>query len=234
MAGVSIHPIVRGARDTRNSEDEVNVTGTSLGSKRESSSNRGEIRSSAEHQRGFTMIELLIAVAIMMVLAAIAVPKVMNAVYLSRIRSAADNLSALLQQARVAAEQNNATVPVYITNVGPSNVPGAFISCSAANCPDGAAWAVNDPYVPYSGSVRNSANPPAALSQASLGFTAQPAGTTPVYFTSLGMISNLPAGTFTAKGFVFYLKDNEGDCAAVSLSPTGRSKVWLYTAGSWH
>lgn len=238
MAGVSIHPIVRGGSDTRNSEDEVNVTGRNLANKRESSSNRGgEIRSRAKHQRGFTMIELLIAVAIMMVLAAVAIPRVINAVALTRIRSAAASVSALVQQARITAEKQNVVVPFYAANVGPNNLPGVFISCSTANggaCPDGANWAVNDPYIPYSGNITNAAaaSAPALVPQASLGFTTQPAGTV-LYFTPLGMSSNAPQGTFTGQGFVFYLRDNRNNWAAVSVSPTGRSKVWRYTANTW-
>lgn len=185
------------------------------------------------HRRGFTIIELLTAVGISMVLAAIAIPHVMNAVYLSRLRSAADGVSALIQQARSMAEQNNATIPVYILNdsVGPGNLSGAFISCISGTCPGGTAWVASDRYVVYGGGVTNSTAPPAALPQASLGFTTQ-AGT--VYFTPLGMISNLPAGTYTSQGFAFYLTDARNNWAAISVSPTGRSKVWLYTAGSWH
>lgn len=184
-------------------------------------------------RRGFTIIELLTAVGITMVLAAIAIPQVMNAVYLSRVRGAADNLSALVQQARTLAEQNNATIPVYLGNnsVGPSNRAGAFISCVTGACPGGTAWVANDRYIVYGGSVTNSAAPPAVLPQASLGFTTQ-AGN--VYFTPLGMISNAAAGTYTAQGFAFYLTDTRNNWAAVSVSPTGRSKVWLYTANSWH
>lgn len=195
-------------------------------------------RRCARRAPGFTMIELMVCVAIMVVLAAIAIPQVINAVYLSRIRSAADDLSALVQQARALAEKNNATVPVYVGNNdgGPNNGAGAFVSCisgGGTSCPGGTGWVVNDPYVPYVGSVTNSANPPAALAQATLGFTTQPVGTT-LYFTPLGAISNVPVGTYTAQGFAFYLKDNRNNWAAVSVSPTGRSKVWLYTANSWH
>lgn len=192
-------------------------------------------RSLVARAAGFTMLELLICMAIMMVLAAIAIPQVMNAVYLSRIRGAADDVSALAQQARAIAEKNNATIPLYLgnNNVGPSNSSGAFISCTNGACPGGTAWVVNDSYIAYSGSVTNSANPPVALTQANLGFTPLAAGNT-LYFTPLGTISSAAAGTYTSQGFAFYLSDTRNNWAAVSVSPTGRSKVWLYTAGSWH
>lgn len=188
--------------------------------------------SSTTRQRGLSLIELVVAVVIMMILAAIGIPQVMNAVYASRIRSAAVNVSALIQQARATAEKRNVTVPFYVGNVGTSGVAGAFIGCSASICPGAAAWAAGDPYLPYAGGIQNSVNPPAALTQAALGFTTQPAGTT-LYFTPLGSISNAAAGTYTSQGFTFYLTDGQNRWSAVSVSPTGRSKVWIWT-GSWH
>lgn len=213
--------------------DKVNVTSRLWRNENDERCGRpGETLKPVCHSRGFSMIELLIAVAVMMILAAIGIPQVMNAVYFSRIRSAADNVSMLLQQARLAAEKNNATVPFFTGNVGVNGVTGAFISCSTSGgaCPGGNAWSAGDPYVPYAGSVTNSTNPPAAVPNASLGFTPQ-AGT--LYFTPLGRISSTATGAYTSQGFVFYLTDAQNHWAAVSVSPTGRNKVWLYT-GSWH
>lgn len=213
------------------------MTGTNFGSKTESRNNCDErMQRRAERGRGFTILELMIAVAVMMILAAFAIPQAMNAVYFSRIRGAANNVSAMMQQARALAEQNNVTVPVYVANgtVGPSNSSGAFISCiSGGACPGGAGYVAGDPYFPYAGTVTNAANPPAFLTQAAIGFATQPAGNT-LYFTPLGAASNAAGGTFTAQGFVFYMRDNQNHWAAVSVSPTGRSRAWLYTAGSWH
>lgn len=177
--------------------------------------------------RGVTLIELCVVMAIMLVLSAIAIPQVMYAIRMSRIRSDAGSLSALIQQARGIAEQRNATVGFYAANVGTSGLPGAFVSC----CPGGATWSNGDAYLPYGSGVQNgtAANAPAGLSP---GFTQQAAGTT-LYVTSLGTISNAATGAYTSKGFVFYLTDNSNDWAAVSVSPQGRSKVWVYTGG-WH
>ena len=184
---------------------------------------------------GFTMIELLVCIAIMVVLVAIATPQVLYAIRMSRIRSDAGSLSALIQQARTAAEQHNATIGFYAANVGTRSLPGAFISCSSThpttNCPDGTTWNNGDPSLPYGSGVTNgtAANAPAGLNP---GFTPQTAGTT-LYVTSLGTVSNVATGAYTWKGFVFYLTDNSNDWAAVSVSPQGRSKVWVYTGG-WH
>lgn len=181
--------------------------------------------------RGVTLIELCVVMAIMLVLSAIAIPQVMYAIRMSRIRSDAGSLSALIQQARGIAEQRNATVGFYAANVGTSGLPGAFISCSSTACPDAATWNNGDPSLPYGSGVKNgtAANAPAVLNP---GFTLQTAGTT-LYVTPLGTTSNAAAGSYTSKGFVFYLTDNSNDWAAVSVSPQGRSKVWVYTGG-WH
>lgn len=182
------------------------------------------------HQRGFSMVETLVVVGILMVVSAIAIPRLTNAINKARVRSAAVNLSALVQQARTVAEQRNTTVPFYATTAGTNGLSGAFISCSAATCPGAASWAAGDPFLVYGSNVTNSTNPPAALNP---GYGLQGAGTT-LYLTPLGLASNTAGGASTSNGWAFYVTDGHGNWGAVSVSPMGRSKVWLYSGGAWH
>lgn len=192
--------------------------------------NRPEL-SRHTHRRGFSLVETLVVVGIVMVVSAIAIPKLTNAIYKARVRSAAVELSALIQQARTTAEQRNNVVPFY-AGTSANGLAGAFISCSTANCPGGTQWAAGDPFIAYGSGVSNSNNPPTALNP---GYQLQGAGTT-LYLTPLGSAANTAAGTNTnpTQGWAFYVTDGRGNWGAVSVSPMGRSKVWLYSARAWH
>ena len=57
--------------------------------------------------RGFSLLELLIVVAILMILAGLCVPSLMGVVHRSKLRSAGTDFSGLLQQARMRAVQDD-------------------------------------------------------------------------------------------------------------------------------
>lgn len=179
------------------------------------------------------MVEMVIVIAIIMIIAAFGLPMLMNTIYLSRARGAAIDLASLIQQARILAERKNTTIAVYAGSVE-TNVSGAFINCSTASCPsggNGSTWQSGDPDVPYTPGVFNAAaaSAPATLNP---GFTLASAGTI-LYFNARGLPSTA-TGLLATTGFVFYLNDTHGDWAAVSVSAAGRSKVWMYTGGTWH
>jgi type IV fimbrial biogenesis protein FimT len=64
------------------------------------------------HSRGFTVIELMIVVAIAAILASLAAPSFRSLLDRQRVRSAAANLSADIQYARSEAVRKNAPVTV--------------------------------------------------------------------------------------------------------------------------
>src|SRR5947209_3866329 len=76
--------------------------------------------SGARFTRGFSVLELLIVVGIGITIVAIAMPSFINAFYSIRLKSAASNLSALMQQARIqAARQNKIDSIAYDTAATP-------------------------------------------------------------------------------------------------------------------
>ena len=62
--------------------------------------------------RGFSLIELLIVVFVVLVIAGIAIPNILTAVANIRLRASAGDLAGLMQQARILAAKNNATYAV--------------------------------------------------------------------------------------------------------------------------
>jgi prepilin-type N-terminal cleavage/methylation domain-containing protein len=175
-------------------------------------------------QRGVSLIELMIVVAILFIIAVIGIPQMLKAMHLSQVRSAANGVSGLVQQARILAERQNTTLGVY-TGAVDKGVTGAFVD----NTGNGSTWHTGDSYVDYGSNVTNgaSASAPSGLSP---GFTPEAAGTT-LYFNSLGMA--VKSGGVSSKGVVFYFTDAYGDWGAVAVSSLGRSKVWIWNGGGW-
>jgi prepilin-type N-terminal cleavage/methylation domain-containing protein len=176
-------------------------------------------------ESGFSLIELVTVVTVMLIILAIAIPMLLNVIYMWRIRGTAADLAGLIQQARMLAEKQNTTLPVY-TGTVETNAQGAFVGTS------GSTWAAGEPDVPYGAGVSNgtAANAPAALSP---GFTAEAAGTT-LYLSARGLPVKASGNTYIpSNGVIFYLTDVHKDWAAVSVTGSGRTKTWIWT-GSWH
>lgn len=177
-------------------------------------------------EHGFSLVELTVVVAIVVILSAIATPQVLGLVYQSRVRGAADSLAGLVQQARILGERQNTTLPVVAGSVE-TNATGAFIGLT------GSTWQSGDPDVPYSSGVTNgsASNAPTALSP---GFTPEAAGTT-LYFNWRGLPVKSSGSTYVASaGVIFYVTDTHNNWAAVSVSGAGRSKVWILSGSYWH
>jgi Tfp pilus assembly protein FimT len=180
----------------------------------------------AGRARGFSTIELAVVLAIGLVLGALTIPQLMSTIYMSRVRGAANDLSGLVQQARIMAERQNTTLPIYAGTVE-TNATGAFIGVN------GSTWQTGDPDIPYANGVTNGAgsNAPSGLSP---GFTPEAAGTV-LYFSPRALPVKSSGSTYVASnGVVFYITDSHNDWAAVSVTATGRSKVWLWNGSTWH
>lgn len=175
---------------------------------------------------GFTVLELAVVLAVAIILVGSAVPQLMSAIHTAQLRGTANDLSGLIQQARLMAEKQNIDLPVY-TGTVETNATGAFIGIS------GATWSFSDPDVPYANGVTNSAasRAPATVNP---GFTPEAAGTT-LYFSPRGLPVKSSGLTYLASnGVVFYLTDTHSDWCAVSVSGAGRSHVWTWTGSAWN
>lgn len=87
------------------------------------------------HLRGFTMIELMIGVAILAILLALGLPAFTQMLQNSRLRATAEAFTAGLQRARAEAVKLNAQVELIMTNATPlaANVDSAAPTAGGTN-----------------------------------------------------------------------------------------------------
>lgn len=88
---------------------------------------------------GFTLLELMIAVAILALLAALAAPSLADFFDRNRVRAAADDVSSLISHARAEAVKND--LPVRVSMVGSGDA--WCVGANAATPPTGGAKAGN-------------------------------------------------------------------------------------------
>jgi type II secretory pathway pseudopilin PulG len=180
-----------------------------------------------QNWRGFTILDLVVTVAVAGIVMAFAVPKIASSVQEFRLRSATNLMADLMARAKMQAVAQNTTCSVVIDTVG-SQV--GIMTWDASENP------VRTDYVPL----------PSGIS------FGQPAGTIPGPMTGAPTASNVSfAGqtghsgvyqqNFTSKGFpnvtagtihAIYIT-NGRSYGAVTLSCVGGIRLWVWDGSSW-
>lgn len=186
-------------------------------------------------QSGFSLIELLMAVVIISVVGAFAVPNSATAIANIRLRGAASDFSGLLQRARITAVQDNKTCTILF---GLPDGNGAYVDLNGNSTYD-----TGDPLIQFGGTANQVAAPAGSggnptnldASGGPLGWTATSGN---ISFNARGLPCNsgvTPCGTNV--GYVFYFSDTRafgrGGWAAVSITAAGHPKQWFWNGSSW-
>jgi type II secretory pathway pseudopilin PulG len=206
-----------------------------------------------DHMRGFSLIELVIVVFVIMVIAAIVIPNVLLAVSNLRLRGSAGDLAGLMQQARIVAAKNNATYPIRFgvrnnaqiafVDLNGNGVWDANVTVNGVNMsePD---MAFAGTVVPASAAPGQAGGPPTSYVLAGDSSTGTPYdNTSTLAYSPRGLPCNYdttttPAtcATPAATYFVFYMSDTRAGApgwAAVVVTKSGRSKVVTWNGGTW-
>jgi Tfp pilus assembly protein FimT len=191
--------------------------------------------------QGFSVVELLIVVAIGITIVAIAMPSFINAYYNMRLKSAASNLSGLMQQARIQAARQNKTLSVaYNTATTPQQ------ACIDLN--NNGACEAGEPVVTFGQTIAMSTAgaPAGAGAPPAYVLVGDTAGTTYTNTTILGYSARgLPCAYTASTGacptpaggyFVYYIQDQRvgnAGWAAVVVTRSGRTRAITWNGASW-
>ncbi len=193
--------------------------------------------------QGFSLIELLIVVAIVMVLAAITVPRILNAISDTKLRYFATNYSGILQSARMQAVRKNIYYQIQSTTLSSGG------SAYFVDIPKSGSYAVGDPLLPVGSQITvhvgtgsgapNEGTFTSGTSTSGLSF-APISGASDPSFNARGLPCVVASGAcpYSGQGFVVFLSKpsltGNLDWAAVAITPSGHIQIWTCDgSGYW-
>lgn len=206
-----------------------------------------------KNQRGFTLVELLVVVAIILIVSAVVVPNSISAVRNLRLNGAVGDYANLLQQARLRAVRDNRTYQVHVGNPVGNPAAGstiAWIDILPAN-PDGSSGAgagnftAGDPFVTINGDVVLANNDASNVSlKTAVGNTAVFDGTdantptfgprgTPCHATLNGFAAYCATPGTPDQFFTIFQSNTNQRIQAVTVDGAGRIQRWLYNGAAW-
>jgi prepilin-type N-terminal cleavage/methylation domain-containing protein len=191
---------------------------------------------------GFSLIELLIVVAIIMLISAMAFPKIQKVQTRYRLDTSGHAVAGLVQQARMQAVRTNQ--PVYV-QFDTTNATAAQVWVNS----DKAAYAPGNTLVTTNGGViLQTGNPNGVALDQLKTYLGQDAGTivveasgTPIGFNARGLpciglngipsvCSQLDAGQIPA--FLWLMSSGQGSWEAVTVTAAGKVKTWQLAQGA--
>ncbi len=187
---------------------------------------------------GFSLIELLVVMAVMLVVAAFAVPSLTSTMDAYRVRSAMNSISGLTQRCRVQSLKKNTSERIYVNAVGGQ----MQMFCQDVATGTGVVQPT-DPQISLSGQFSTPGTPtggPTPLTGTIMwGSTnAVFAVDSDPYFNSRGLpCAAVGVGTAcsTVTGYLYYVKytGQNSRWAALSISPAGRIQNWFWNGTGW-
>lgn len=190
-------------------------------------------REVSSSQKGVTLTELIIVAAIIAIVVTFSLPSLSSVVDNSRLKAAAQQLSAVYQDARLRATQNNTSYEVLI-------VPGVTPAQVCIDLDGDGICGAGDPVTTFPSQIAiSNLGVPAPLNANQLHFPADNSEISAgVAWNSRGLPCQLnPAGgacqLFAWVQHVQFQRSNGTVLyGAVSVSPTGHVKTWIYSAGN--
>ncbi|MCI0623894.1 MAG: GspH/FimT family pseudopilin [Acidobacteria bacterium] len=182
------------------------------------------MRTQDNKQKGFTLLEVVIVMGIIMAMTAAVIPSITTSMELYRLNASAQEIVSQLQSARLRAVRGNVMCAFLMSASGRQfgiDMDG-----------DGNISSSTDVLLPLKTNISfvDLSTPPVASAvtlsngtKTGIGFT--PRGTLTAVASS-GLPDYNPAN-LAAAGYAIYLTNTQDDFVAVSVSPMGRVRTWL-------
>jgi prepilin-type N-terminal cleavage/methylation domain-containing protein len=185
--------------------------------------------------RGFSLLEMMIAVTIIFILVAVTVPTLMTQVYSVRIRYSAIDLSGLLQGARMEAVRKNTFYSVQ--GVAGSPMLEQVVDKNGVRVSSLQRATMGSSVNVTVGAGSGAPNESAFI--AGLNYAVAGGATLPSY-NARGLPcvpTGLSCSANAGQGFVFFVSGTGSAAgarwAAVAVTPSGRTDVWTYDGSGW-
>jgi Tfp pilus assembly protein FimT len=189
-------------------------------------------------QAGFSLLELTGVAAISMIVTMTAVPNMINSIGNIRLRSSMTSLAGVLQNCRMMAVKNNATMTTHFDVTSYSS--GTGVKAYVKKASDSSSALTSDSQVQLEEPITQvttlsgAGAPTINLDNTVLGFTPQ---TGVPSFNPTGLPCGYSSGNCPSSGFVYYFHDQrpapKTGWAALSISPAGRLKKWYWSGSAW-
>jgi len=196
------------------------------------------VRLVSRKDQGFTLLEMMIVLAIMMILAAITVPRFLNIVTDINLRYVATNYSGLLQSARIQSVRKNDFYGIQQTTL-PTGDNAYFVHIHSGS------YAVGDPLLPVGARIgihagTGSGAPGEATLTCGTGCTFASSSSFP-YFNARGLPCTVSGSVCTQApgvGYVTFLSTTSltGNVSWASVIVTGGGRIQIWScdsAGNW-
>lgn len=190
--------------------------------------------------RGFSLLELVVVLAITLVLAGITVPAAVQTWYGLQLRASAGEVADMMQRARMQAARSNFIVAIrYQVANGVQQVYADFNNNGAFNGNGGEPIMDLARITAAPGAPGGGAGVPSAFVDTMDTSAGAPCDNTcTLAFSPRGLPCNLVGGvcnTPSASYFVYYFTDGRPNgWAAVLVSKAGRTRVLLWNGTTWN
>jgi type II secretory pathway pseudopilin PulG len=193
---------------------------------------------------GFSLLEILVVLAIMMIITAMAVPTVTSTIDAYRLRQAVASSGELAQRCRMQAVKKDNSQRLHFATVSGRVVLFVTDASDTATAPASTDKLLSaQVWLPYQFSIpgvpTGTGAPPALTGLVMWNSTLTPTVNSDPYFNSRGLpcAPNTVTGICnTTSGFVYYFSysaSNGTRWSAISISPAGRIQGWFWNGSSW-